>query len=597
MQEGHKAYIMKESEKPFIIRIMESYNYNYKLFQRRWYNIHVSIQTRSGMAMGKRAYNYTIKGEKRMEIKETYYSEVQSIAEKYFEIIQTSSRFSSDFVSSMIDERDTKLNHLLSAEKPKVMVYGIYNSGKSTLVNAICKQKVAEVADRPMTCQITEYDAGKYILIDSPGVNAPVQHEEIADKHLDSCHIILFVISSKGIFEDRENYNKLWTLIKRGIPFVIVLNDRGVALPSKEKGEALRKKISLEHKEELNQIKRKIIRNLIRVSGQSDVGDCYDVIVLNAKRAWTGVEKSNPILIEKSNLTVLTDKIDQILEGDGSLKQLLAPLAILEDMIRRAEERLLVADNQADYGMRRSILKEKIRYYNDAFYNGVRECVEKHYEELYTYNLNGKIEMDQIWDGILRDIKEYYQRLKLPLETYINKAFPEFGVKIDLDYYLNNDTTGSVIAEEDKKRAGTESSWKRPAPDSTFRPIQNQRDKVTLIDILLNLFKSKKQKEIEEYNRLNAEADEYNRNEQQRLEENIRRRQDARAAADASVNKITAGIRAQLCDAISSNLQGMIAELDKKIEEKQQVNQETQRIKENLTKLQQEIDALKKRIH
>ena len=123
MQEGHKAYIMKESEKPFIIRIMESYNYNYKLFQRRWYNIHVSIQTRSGMAMGKRAYNYTIKGEKRMEIKETYYSEVQSIAEKYFEIIQTSSRFSSDFVSSMIDERDTKLNHLLSAEKPKVMVY------------------------------------------------------------------------------------------------------------------------------------------------------------------------------------------------------------------------------------------------------------------------------------------------------------------------------------------------------------------------------------------------------------------------------------------------------------------------------------------
>ena len=131
----------------------------------------------------------------------------------------------SDFTSYFNEKIETGVYALLNGEKPKVMVYGIYNSGKSTLINSLCKKEVAETADRPLTDEIAEYDRGDYYLVDSPGVDAPIQHEMVTEEHINQCHVILFVISSKGMFEDRTNYRKLVNLIKKDIPFVILLND------------------------------------------------------------------------------------------------------------------------------------------------------------------------------------------------------------------------------------------------------------------------------------------------------------------------------------------------------------------------------------
>lgn len=89
-----------------------------------------------------------------------------------------------DFAASFGEKIDENVLKLLTVEKPKVMVYGIYNSGKSTLINALCKEEVAEMADRPMTDQITEYDRGDYVLVDSPGVDAPIQHELVTEEHI-----------------------------------------------------------------------------------------------------------------------------------------------------------------------------------------------------------------------------------------------------------------------------------------------------------------------------------------------------------------------------------------------------------------------------
>ena len=86
-----------------------------------------------------------------------------------------------DFSTYFADKLEDGVFSLLNGDKPKVMVYGIYNSGKSTLINALCKEEVAEMADRPMTDQITEYDKGDYYLVDSPGVDAPIQHEIVTD--------------------------------------------------------------------------------------------------------------------------------------------------------------------------------------------------------------------------------------------------------------------------------------------------------------------------------------------------------------------------------------------------------------------------------
>lgn len=169
-----------------------------------------------------------------------------------------------------VSQINDSVRSLLNFDKPKVMVYGIYNSGKSTLINALMKQEVAEMADRPMTDQISEFDRGEYVLVDSPGIDAPIQHEMVTEEFLNKCHIILFVISSKGGFEGLYNYQKMADLIKKDIPFVIVLNERGYAIkPEWSSQEKILRKA--EHDQELKSVQYKIIENLIKVTGDKDI--------------------------------------------------------------------------------------------------------------------------------------------------------------------------------------------------------------------------------------------------------------------------------------------------------------------------------------
>lgn len=140
------------------------------------------------------------------------------------------------------------------------------------------KKEVAAMADRPLTDRITEFDHGDYILVDTPGVNAPIQHEAVTNEYLNKCHIILFVISSKGGFEEKYNYERMANLIGRGIPFVIVLNDRGTQIDPRWTKEE-RQLRQAEHAQSLKEVQYKIIDNLVRVTGNKNITEHYEVYV------------------------------------------------------------------------------------------------------------------------------------------------------------------------------------------------------------------------------------------------------------------------------------------------------------------------------
>lgn len=135
--------------------------------------------------------------------------EVKSIARRFLGKTQNYQGFSKSFKTSVEEQVNKKVLGLLQEQKPKVLVYGIYNAGKSTLVNVLCGKEVAEVGDRPTTAKTQPYDAGKYILMDTPGIDAPIKHEMEADENMNNCHVILFVVSSKGGFESRKNYERM----------------------------------------------------------------------------------------------------------------------------------------------------------------------------------------------------------------------------------------------------------------------------------------------------------------------------------------------------------------------------------------------------
>ena len=52
-----------------------------------------------------------------------------------------------------------------------IMVYGVYNAGKSTLINALIGQNIAPAGDIPLTDRVDEYRWGQYAILDTPGVD------------------------------------------------------------------------------------------------------------------------------------------------------------------------------------------------------------------------------------------------------------------------------------------------------------------------------------------------------------------------------------------------------------------------------------------
>jgi ribosome biogenesis GTPase A len=69
--------------------------------------------------------------------------------------------------------------------RPKALIVGVPNCGKSTLINAIARQKKAQVADKPgVTRDTALYKVGNFDLYDSPGTLWPNLEDQEAAARL-----------------------------------------------------------------------------------------------------------------------------------------------------------------------------------------------------------------------------------------------------------------------------------------------------------------------------------------------------------------------------------------------------------------------------
>lgn len=548
-----------------------------------------------------------------------YKANIKSLCENFCRELIECGLFEEEYIKAKQKQIDEKAMSLLRDEKPKIMVYGIYNSGKSTLVNAICRKAVARVADRPMTDCITEYDAGKYTLVDSPGVNAPMQHEEIADRHLEGCHMILFVISSKGIFEDRVNYQKMGDLIQKGLPFYIVLNERADSLPPKEKVRE-RKEAEENFEEGIKSIERKIIKNLRTYSGVPDVEEKYEVIKVNAQRAWKGIEQQKQPLIDKSKISVLLRRIDYILEGRGALKQFLSPLSAMEQIIGEAEKDVIVGMGNEDYAVRREILQAKAMNFRESFLGGIRDIVGRHFDVLYNRMLgNTGVGMGRIQDEICRDVEMNYKSKVSSLVRYLRESFPEISFEVGnacslekmtiqmgdepINWEENakpyNETEGLYI---NKKRESTDASQdiSKAVRDinhfiNPVNPIDPLSIGVFVLNTVFDFFKSKKKAEEEEQ-ALRAEIEKNNREAKERVEEDIRKRKEARSYANAKIDEMASEIRTRLQDSMDKEFGRMVDLLDQTIEEKNRKDTAASQFMDRCKEFRREISEIRKEI-
>lgn len=113
-----------------------------------------------------------------------------------------------------------------SNHQPIVMVYGVYNAGKSTLINALLGEERAEVGDVPKTDRVDAYQMGDVTILDTPGIDAPAEHEQISREQLAKTDAVIFVLCSDGVLEELSTYQEIEKILRADKPMLVVINNK-----------------------------------------------------------------------------------------------------------------------------------------------------------------------------------------------------------------------------------------------------------------------------------------------------------------------------------------------------------------------------------
>lgn len=181
-----------------------------------------------------------------------------------------------------------RLDNLKNAPKePRIAVFGKYNHGKSTLLNALIGETVFKAADKRETKEIKEHLYDDIIWVDTPGLDADVQGRD--DKK-----------AMKGALEISD----------------VLLLVHNVELGELDKSELeIYKRLSKQDKNH----RRKIVLALTQIDQVSEEQletvknnikqQVPDLVLLpiSAVRYQKGVEQNQPVFIEKSGMQALLD--------------------------------------------------------------------------------------------------------------------------------------------------------------------------------------------------------------------------------------------------------------------------------------------------
>jgi len=227
---------------------------------------------------------------------------------EYKEIVQDVIKYSKDEVSD--DELKKFQIHIetkLKNFEPTLMVYGTYNAGKSTLLNALFGiEEMAKTGDSPETAEVHEYKYNGYTIYDTPGINAPIKHEEVTNEHLKKCEVILFVLSNDGSLEEEYVYTKISDIVKLNKPLLIVLNNKKNSDP--------------DSKESIQEID-KVNINLSKIgdrAGIKNIEEKVSLCMVDVLTALEGKIEQEQELIDESNIIQLEKSIDKLLSDAGN---------------------------------------------------------------------------------------------------------------------------------------------------------------------------------------------------------------------------------------------------------------------------------------
>ena len=201
-----------------------------------------------------------------------------------------------------------KVNNL----KPQIMMYGIYNAGKSSVINALIGKDVAKVADIPTTDNVDLYQWHEYEIADTPGIEAPIEDEMVTEEHLRRADVVLFVMSNTGSHDKASNYERMKKVDRSGKQLIVILNDK--------QGNMMEEGL-LENNKDLCDISAKVRKNLQDFGVKQDCKIvCVNADMARDARVAAENEDDARWLLENSGIENLKKVILSELKKSSSFK-------------------------------------------------------------------------------------------------------------------------------------------------------------------------------------------------------------------------------------------------------------------------------------
>ncbi|AOY98257.1 hypothetical protein BKK81_02325 [Cupriavidus sp. USMAHM13] len=195
-----------------------------------------------------------------------------------------------------------------------VMLFGAYNAGKSTLINALSGAIVAKVDDVPTTAAVQPYPWNGHVLLDTPGINAPIEHETVTlDEMREQAHLVLFVLRQED--QDAQDIvERLLDIIESGHPLFVLLNYRGEA--------------------DIAALIERFAATLARAGAARGIPEAtlaaVPVLMMNLRSAERGRVDGKPLLLEHARYDMFIDRFAQWLgEYEDEHKRLAGTHALI----------------------------------------------------------------------------------------------------------------------------------------------------------------------------------------------------------------------------------------------------------------------------
>jgi GTPase SAR1 family protein len=168
-----------------------------------------------------------------------------------------------------------------------IMVYGVYNAGKSTLINALLGDEQAKVADIPETDRVQGYRWGDFEILDTPGIDAPKAHEAVTAEQLYAADIIIFVVNPLGVAEEEDTLLRLLDLVERQKRIFLVLNRKNQLAP--EDAERIK-----------DELRQRLQQMALAKGVTQQVLSYIPMVEVNAKSAFKAKRESKLNLLQNS---------------------------------------------------------------------------------------------------------------------------------------------------------------------------------------------------------------------------------------------------------------------------------------------------------